>query len=200
MLNRREWLRAMTATAAVPFVGGSLSAEFLEWGREVHAAAQSPSAGGLDAALMARLSVVCDRIIPTDETPGATAAGVPRFIDHMLGAWYEESERRRVVTGLQELDGLSRSRVSRPFVEAAPAQQDSLLRELDAARTRSWFATVKYLTIWGYYTSEIGVTQELQQDLSAGRYDGYAPYSPRSRRTRQASIGTPDHQRHHGAD
>lgn len=200
MLNRREWLRGMSATAALPLASGWLSAEVADWGREVHAAAQSAAPTGLDAALIARLSAVCDRIIPADETPGATAAAVPRFVDHMLTAWYDEPERRRVVAGLQELDGRSRSRVNRPFVDAALAQQDAMLLELDAAGAKSWFATVKYLTIWGYYTSEIGVTQELQQDLAAGRYDGFAPYAPRARRTRQASVATPEDERHHGAE
>ena len=38
-----------------------------------------------------------ERIIPADDTPGATAAGVPAFIAHMLANWYDPPERTRVI-------------------------------------------------------------------------------------------------------
>ena len=40
-----------------------------------------------------------------------------------------------------------------------------------------WFAMLKYLTIWGYYTSEIGETRELGNWPLPWRYDGNAPYA-----------------------
>jgi hypothetical protein len=162
----------------LPLADGWLPAELVDRGREAHRAAQAPGSGSLGAALMSRLSMVCERIIPADETPGAIAAGVPRFIDHMLTAWYDAPERDRVVTGLEELDQLARARFGRAVVEAGAEQQDTLLLDLDALGNKSWFATVKYLTIWGYYTSEVGVTQELRRPSSGGRYDGCAPYAP----------------------
>ena len=72
---------------------------------------------------------------------------------------------------------------------------DTLLLELDALGVKSWMATVKYLTIWGYYTSEIGVRQELQQGPPPGRYDGCAPYVPRTRASSPAADAGPDHHR-----
>ena len=40
---------------------------------------------------------------------------------------------------------------------------------------------LKFLTVWGYYTSEIGEQQELQKVALPMRYDGCAPYNPRVR-------------------
>lgn len=201
MLNRREWLRLTGAGAAGALTGGLLSTDLLAWGREVHAAVAAQGAvADLDADAMRLLSITCERVIPTDDTPGAVAAGVPRFIDHMLANWYDPPERGRVVSGLKDLDKDAQARFAHTFVDCTEAQQDTLLLELDAQGAKTWFGTVKYLTIWGYYTSEVGVKQELQQWPLPGRYDGCAPYSPRPRTTSQgASVAGPDQRRAHGA-
>jgi gluconate 2-dehydrogenase gamma chain len=200
MMNRRDWLRRTSAAAAVPLVGRWLPAELIDWGHEVHAAAQSATTSSLGSELMSRLLLVCERIIPTDETPGAVTAGVPPFIDHMLTAWYDPPDRQRVVEGLQSLDQQTRARFGRAFVEASADQQDTLLLELDAQGVKSWFNTVKYLTIWGYYTSQVGITQELQQRPSPGRYDGCVPYAPRTRADSQAHATNPEVWSRHEAE
>ena len=37
-----------------------------------------------------------------------------------------------------------------------------------------WFSMLKYLTIWGYFTSEIGVTKELAKHTREGMWEGCA--------------------------
>jgi Gluconate 2-dehydrogenase subunit 3 len=39
------------------------------------------------------LSAACDRLVPEDETPGATSAGVPDYIDGLLGAFLVDPPR-----------------------------------------------------------------------------------------------------------
>jgi len=183
-MDRRDVLRKLTAGAALPLVDSLFPAELLAWGREVHdsiGAAPQAAAGSLPAESMRVLIPACERIIPADDTPGATEAGVPAFIAHMLANWYDEPERARIITGLESLDAISRTRHDQSFDRCAAAQQDALLLELDREGPNHWFGTVKYLTIWGYYTSEIGVRRELGQAPFAGRYDGCAPYAPRRR-------------------
>ncbi len=183
-MDRRDVLRKLTTGAALPLVGSLFPAELLAWGREVHASIGAvPQAGAvlLSAQTLRILTPACERIIPADDTPGATAAGVPAFIGHMLANWYDEPERARVIAGLESLDAVSRTRHGRPFGASSSAQQDALLVELDREGPDHWFGTVKYLTIWGYYTSEIGVVRELGQVSHGGRYDGCAPYTPRTR-------------------
>jgi gluconate 2-dehydrogenase gamma chain len=183
-MDRRDALRRLTTGAALPLVGLVFPAELLAWGREVHAsidAGQQAGAGSLSAQTLRILTPACERIIPTDDTPGATAAGVPAFIGHMLANWYDEPERARVIAGLESLDAISRTRHGQTFDACSTAQQDVLLLELDREGPTHWFGTVKYFTIWGYYTSEIGVVRELGEVSHAGRYDGCAPYAPRKR-------------------
>ncbi len=183
-MDRRDVLRGLASGAAAPLMASLFPAELVSWGREVHlaVAAEQSGAGSLSTQVVQVLTAACERVIPADETPGATAAGVPAFIDRMLVDWYDQSERSRVIAGIESLDALSRTRFNRAFAACSNAEQDSLLLELDREGPSHWFGTVKYLTIWGYFTSEVGVVRELGQWPSPGRYDGCAPYSPRVRR------------------
>ena len=166
---RRVFLRGLVGSASLPLVASALPAELLAWGREAHAAARenaAANAAGLDAATRRTLDAACDRILPADETPGALAAGVPAFVVHMLDDWYDDAERARVVAGLRSLDGLA---------DQDAAAQDARLAALDREGSGGWFATLKFLTVWGYCTSEVGVTKELGLP-AMGAYDGDAPY------------------------
>jgi hypothetical protein len=39
------------------------------------------------------LAAACDRLVPEDETPGATSMGVPEYIDGLLGAFHVDPPR-----------------------------------------------------------------------------------------------------------
>lgn len=183
-MERRDVLRGLASGAAAPLLGSLFPDELLAWGREVHRAAGAgqPAVGSLPAPVAQILTAACERIIPADDTPGATAAGVPAFIAKMLSDWYDPPERARVIAGIESLDELARARHGRAFAACASAEQDALLLELDREGPTHWFGVMKYLTIWGYFTSEAGVVRELGQWPSPGRYDGCAPYAPRPRK------------------
>lgn len=98
----------------------------------------------------AELTAIAARIVPSDETPGATEAGVIHFIDNVLG-----SSRRELLAPVRE--GLAALRASaqsahraESFRSLEPAQQDALLRAIE---TTPFFATMRYLTIAGMFAS-----------------------------------------------
>jgi hypothetical protein len=190
MTSRRDTVRALAGIAALPFARKLGLYDLSEIGRRAHALAESPDSAPLRALSAAEFETVtqaAERIIPRTNTPGATDANVASFIDVMLADWYERNERDRFKVGLADLDTRANSRFARTFSKSTRAQQVQLLETLDselqAQRQSSatnaddnWFAMLKHLTIWGFYTSRVGIEQELKQQVIAGHYDGNAPY------------------------
>jgi gluconate 2-dehydrogenase gamma chain len=97
----------------------------------------------------ADMAAIAARIIPTDDTPGATEAGAIYFIDYVLGS--SRSELLPVVrTGLATLKARSIEVFSQhDFSRLAPMQQDFLLREMEDSE---FFAVARYLTICGTFS------------------------------------------------
>jgi hypothetical protein len=105
--------------------------------------------------------MLTELIIPQTETPGAKAAGVHRFI----------KDRARFLRGFAWLDERSRMLFGKPLVDADDLQQTELLTRLaDEDNTaEDWsgvefFRAIKSMTITGYYTTEVGLRQELGDD------------------------------------
>lgn len=133
------------------------------------------------------VDTIAEIIIPATDTPGASAANVNRFIDALIGESYLSKDRDRFLNGLDEVNARCEENYGAPFPECTPAQQQALVAELDdelfgpdAAEfdreNPPFFRMMKELTIVGYYTSEIGATQELKTSIVPGQYDGDVPY------------------------
>ncbi len=115
------------------------------------------------------LIVLTDLIIPATDTPGAKAALVNRYLDLKYN---EESPERQdeIIQGLGWLDGRSLSLHGKPFVSLTQQEQTAILDPLanpgnsnpeDQPGVR-FFELIKELTIFGYYTSRIGLDEELR--------------------------------------
>jgi hypothetical protein len=114
-------------------------------------------------AQMAWVGKLADTIIPRTDTPGASDAGVPRFIDRILKR--DDSLRTRFMAGMVELDAAARKQFSAGFGDLTSAQQIEVLTPASKDRASSlgqFFRLAKDLTIDGYYTSKDGLTKELQ--------------------------------------
>jgi hypothetical protein len=140
------------------------------------------------------VSLIADLIIPPTDTPGAVAAGVPEFIELMVADWYTDAERRAFFEGLEKLNAYCAETFGHSFSRCAPEEQTAALEDaerqaLEYAAEHSakhsdpvfseetdehapFFAKIKELTVLGYYTSEIGATEELKYNPVPGRYDG----------------------------
>jgi hypothetical protein len=111
------------------------------------------------------IDVLTELIIPRDETPGASEAGVSEFIDFMASHGEEELQPMR--PGLLWLDNKARSDHGRNFLELPPGQQMALLKNIsrkentanDDAVGRRFFLLVRRYTVMGYYTSKVGLEE-----------------------------------------
>lgn len=179
-MNRRELIKLLGGTA----VATSLSSgQLLALGRDTHRqAARWRGAGFFDHHQMHTVAAAVERILPATDTPGAMAAECHRFTERIVADHYDARRQRRFVEGLVNLDQRSAARFQRLFVQLPAQQQDAILAEVESDAYQagsngadSFWRDLKYLTLYGYYTSEIGIEQELRTDFYPGRFDGAAP-------------------------
>ncbi len=135
------------------------------------------------------VTMIAERIIPETDTPGAGAAGVNTFIDVMVADWFSAEETETFLLGLQETLAYSKKKYKLEFLDCSEQQQTELLLELENEVSKSkdpqtpraeFFSLMKQFTLIGYYTSEIGATQELSMPIM-GQYSGNEPFNQNSR-------------------
>jgi gluconate 2-dehydrogenase gamma chain len=115
------------------------------------------------------LIVLTDLIIPATDTPGAKAALVNRLLDLVYNEETPE-EQKKMIEGLAWLDGRSLAIHRKPFVSLTQEEQTATLESLADPQNSNaqdqpgvrFFQRIKEFTIFGYYTSKIGLDMELQ--------------------------------------
>lgn len=140
---------------------------------------------------------VSQLVIPRSATPGAGEVGAGDFAILALAHGLDGSRLplkdatayarfarndgsiRHVAWLERELDG----RTSGDFLGAAPDRRFAALQALDAQAyasrdSESPWKAVKGLILTGYYTSEVGGSQELRYEAVPGRFDPDLPLTP----------------------
>lgn len=169
MANNPSLLTRRTAIKnAVALVGGTLTAtQFGLLSDSLAAITDDSPPRFLNPQQFEMLSTIADLVIPETDTPGAIGAGVPRFIDMMLADWASPERRARYVTGLDHIDQRARDTWTNDFANGSTEQQFALLRELDKESfaedsDKPFFAELKKMLLFAYYSSEVGATVELR--------------------------------------
>jgi hypothetical protein len=142
---------------------------------------------------------MAEQIIPATDTPGAKGARVNEFIDVILTEWATPEERAHFLEGLAEIDKQSQQLFGKNFVDAASEQQLTQLRAIDdvtlAGRIAhahhgnhveepdrqmkgEFWEVFKRITVHGYYTSEVGFSQELKLQIIPGAQHGCTDIAP----------------------
>ncbi len=196
-MQRRDVLKMLASGAVLPVFSSPLAAFFRE--------AQAQTGPGyklrtLNPHQNATVVVMTDLIIPETDTPGAKGARVNEFIDVVLTEWATPEERQNFLQGLAGVDKQSQELFGKDYVDATPVQQVTLLRALDdyAAAERgekpqkhgntvpefdtqlrgNFYDIFRGITLHGYYTSEIGFTQELKLQIIPGAQHGCEKLGP----------------------
>jgi len=129
----------------------------------------------------ALVGTVADIILPRTDTPSATDVGVTDFVEVMVEAYYDPTERTAFVDGLDAIDALAQRSTGRTFVTLDLATQTHLVEQLDRVTTRTTpaertYGRLKGLVMHGWYTSERVQREVLQTQIIPGRFDGAAPH------------------------
>jgi gluconate 2-dehydrogenase gamma chain len=76
---------------------------------------------------------VCEQIIPRDDAPGATDAGVIHYLDRQLATRLAR-HRKTYRAGLQAWNETCRAMHQKPFGELSPAEQIAFMRQVEAGK------------------------------------------------------------------
>ena len=167
-VSRRAALRALGTglgtVAALPW----LSEEGVFAFARIQETNAAPQLKVLSPSQFGTLEVLVDAIIPTDErSPGAKQARVADYIDLLLS----EADRGLTLAwfgGLAALDAEALSRFRAPFSRLGAGQIDAILQSISRnerapeAPLETFFVMAKRATVNGYYTSKIGIHEELR--------------------------------------
>ena len=94
------------------------------------------------------LAAVCDVIIPPDQDPGASQAGVVHFIDRQLTGFHKKL-RKQYREGIALAESLAH-RTGKPFTKLTAEEQE---RILTSPECRRFFELAVSHTMQGYYGS-----------------------------------------------
>jgi hypothetical protein len=146
----------------------------------------APVGPSLSAEQFALIEQVSEVMIPSTDTPGAIAAGVPAFIRQMLDEWSSSATRVEMAEVLEGVEKHAWAKFGAAFVELPPERRHEVMRGFDEDRLGRQdlaYGKFKYLVLVGYYQSEIGATQELRYELVPGAWRACVPFSEIGRAT-----------------
>jgi hypothetical protein len=180
-MQRRELLRLLGSAS---LIAGLAPDDLLAFGRQTHAVlARDPAGPGFfDMHQLHTVAAAGDRIIPDTETPGAMVAECQRFTELIVADHYDVQRQQRFLDGLVNLDQRASRAHQRLFIDCGAGDMDGILSAVEADAYLasddggdSFWHDLKYLTIYGYYTSEIGMREELRVPVIPGHFDGCVP-------------------------
>ena len=129
------------------------------------------------------VSSLADTILPADDFPSASEAGVPAFIESMISDIYSEEQQNDFLDGLDEFAENSRIELDAEYYDVADDQRYQIAYNenqsaLDIKRNQEvpFFLRFKELTLLGYFTSEVGATEVLRFEPVPGVYNGCIPF------------------------
>lgn len=169
--SRRRMLKGtISAALAAPLLASAASATSAA---SAKAAPKKKTAAGklhfFTPSEFALVEELTEIIIPTDEhSPGAKAAKCAAYIDFRLSEAFAEEERRQWREGLQRVNQLAREMHKKTFMQCSEDERVSVVTRMTANEANpqqpeeKFFAELKRRTASAYYTSRIGLHDELE--------------------------------------
>lgn len=194
-MERRELLKMIMAATGVAMVGGNAFA--YEMGSPVPLSA---TLFNQDDVIL--FNEIAEVILPRTDTPGAKDANVGLMALILANDCYKTEERESFIKGFRTLDKLTQDKYGKPFLLLSPEQKTKFVKSLDKeAKTYNkkhdiyylsatpydrdskasdpiphFFTMLKQLTLFSFFTSQIGATKVLRYEAIPGRYNGDLDY------------------------
>lgn len=175
-ISRRDAIKQLAILVGVSLSATSLSALAASFSSPKDISRRAKTL--LNVQQLALVRELGELIIPTTDTPGAIAAGVHDFINYQLVYCFSKQDQEWHLKSLERIAHLARIEFGKDFITASKEQQIDFLTRMEKPvdpfthDDRNYFKQLKSLVIFGYYTSEIGATQELKYLPIPGGYKG----------------------------
>lgn len=181
-MNRRELLQRSSLILGGTLMGAdSLLAKNIDWDAMDDDLLTSKGYGMFTKQQIKLMNEIADTIIPDTDVPGAKAAKTGQFMAVIVNDCYEPDEQKRFMEGLAKIDEGSKQKNKKTFVKCSPMQRHEFLVALDNEQKAyqknkkkedvdHYFKVLKDLSLWGYFTSEIGATKAQRFLEVPGRY------------------------------
>jgi gluconate 2-dehydrogenase gamma chain len=143
----------------------------------------APASAGGETALTFEerraLAAAMERILPEDERgAGAIGAGAPEFVDWLTDQSSFAQVRGEMRAGLKMLDAITRVHCGSTFAECAPAEQDTILHQVQQVphpSARRFFSALVRVTVAGFLCPpEYGGNRQ----RAGWKFVGYEPRLP----------------------
>jgi hypothetical protein len=196
-MERRELLKMIAILTGGVVIGGEV---FLSG-----CTVKDADASTFSAEHMALLDEVGETIIPATTTPGAKAAKIAEFMKTIVTDCYNPNDQKAFGDGVAGLDAGCKKASGKTFMDSNPEERKAFLvslekeakeynkqrdekqkeakekakKEMDpnfVGAPSHYYTMIKQLTLWGYFSSEIGSKQALRLLPIPGKYDGAYPY------------------------
>ena len=174
--DRRQWLKTSATLLGASVL--PMPAESTEAAMQRQSKPKSPPRHAHDTRASARfftpdqhalVDELTETIIPEDShSGGAKAARVTDFIDKTLRETQDDDQKRTWKEGLPLIDSMSRHYNGKSFLNASPEERVAVLTVLSENERMTglpevkFFKDLKHLTVIGYYTSKVGIHDDLQ--------------------------------------
>lgn len=174
MINRRQALQAMMGALGLASTAQVFGAAVLLG--DAPARAIWPV---LSADEVRLLDEVAETIIPkTPDSGGAKAAKTGQFMQEIVSAYYDLEDQQTFLHGLAEFQRQVVQAHGRAFTDLSAGQREAFLLTLERSDGVTYYQMIKQLTVWGYFSSEVGAKQALRFAPIPGRYDGQVRIEP----------------------
>jgi Gluconate 2-dehydrogenase subunit 3 len=170
--DRREWLKtsaSVLGASLLPLPAVAAETQHAEPAPHAKPAENKSAARFFSPAQYRMVEELSETIIPADShSGGAKAAKVADYIEQVLHDTFDDNQKGLWREGLHLVDLMSQHYSGESFVEASPEQRIAVLTVLsdhdhmtDLPEVR-FYHELKELTVQGYYTSKIGIHDELE--------------------------------------
>jgi hypothetical protein len=182
--SRRYFIAGMTAifsaATAAQLLGGNAISVAVAYNPKANSA---KTAGKIfNQTQMNQLKDICAVVIPKTKTLGAAEVDTHGFLDNQLFHCHTKDQQQQAKSILMKIDQVARKEFNKPFTACDKQQQYDLLTSLEKIQNgfnnedkQNW-KLIKGLIIFGYYTSEVGASQELNYLAVPGGFTGSVPY------------------------